>query len=142
MILAKLRDIMILQRVAKSFLINFNTKFIQFCLYFSKIFGAMKINILISCQNHPDFTQIRQILDSQKYRNWLISNFGIDIETQFRNSGIWYRNWKPYIVHIYICWQLAQVNLIHCISMWNFRFRILREINFRGSKSANYVAFF
>ena len=101
MILAKLRDIMILQRVSKSFLINFNTKFIQFSLYFSKIFGAMKINILISCQNHPDFTQIRQILDPQKYRNWLISNFGIDIETQFRNSGIRYRNWKPYTPPLY-----------------------------------------
>ena len=101
MILANLRDIMILQRVSKSLLINFNTKSIQFCWYFSKIFDAMNINILISCQNHPDFTKIRQILHPQKYRNWLISNFGIDIETQFRNSGIRYRNWKPYTPPLY-----------------------------------------
>ena len=78
-------------------MINFNTKSTHFCFYFLKTFDALKVNILINCQNHLDFTQIRQILDSQKYRNWTISNIGINITTQFRNSGLWYRNWKPYI---------------------------------------------
>ena len=36
-------------------------------------------------------------MDAKNYRNWLILNFGIGIETQFWNSGIWYRNWKPYL---------------------------------------------
>ena len=71
-----------------------------FLLLFFKNLDSTKINILKNGHNCLYFTQIRDILDPLKYRNWLGLNIGIGIETQFRNSGIWYRNWKPYLLYL------------------------------------------
>ena len=78
----------------KSLLINFSTKLTYFYFYFSKKFLSWK-SVLGRLSKIPRFYLHLANLDAKKYRNWLILNFGIGIETQFRNSGIWYRNWKP-----------------------------------------------